>query len=67
MESPRWNLSFKYRRNRNAHSNVLCVEIVKMIRNEDREKMKAQKISDKYGLSRTTASGVLNFHEWNNI
>lgn len=53
--------------NRNARTNVLCIELVKMIRNEDRKKMTVQQIADKYGLGRTTVSGVLNFHTWNNI
>lgn len=53
--------------NRNARSNVLCIEIVKMIRDEDRSKMTVQDIADKYGINRTTASAVLNHHTWNNI
>ncbi len=53
--------------NRNARSNVLCIEIVKMIRGEDRAIMTTQQIADKYGLARTTVSGVLNFYSWNNI
>lgn len=53
--------------NRNARSNVLNRELVKMIRNEDRGKMKVQEIADKYGLNRTTTSSVLNFHTWRDI
>lgn len=50
--------------NRNARSNVLNKELVKMIRNEDRSKMKVQEIADKYNLPRTTISSVLNYYTW---
>lgn len=50
--------------NRNARSNVLNKELVKMIRNEDRSKMKVQQIADKYNLPRTTISSVLNYYTW---
>lgn len=50
--------------NRNARSNVLNKELVKMIRSEDRSKMKIQEIADKYNLPRTTISSVLNYYTW---
>ena len=53
--------------NRNARTNVLCVDIVKMIRKEDRTKMTVQEIANKYGLIRQTVSSVLNFHSWKDV
>lgn len=53
--------------NRNARTNVLCEEIVKMIKKEDRAIMTVQMIADKYGLKRLTVSAVLNNYTWNNI
>lgn len=53
--------------NRNARTNVLNEEIVKMIRSENRNLMTVQQIADKYNLARGTVSSVLNFNTWRDI
>jgi hypothetical protein len=53
--------------NRNARTNVLNKDLVRLIRAEDRSIMTVQEIADKYGLCRGTASAVLNYYTWIDI